>query len=114
MAGRRQSSKKENDVKRIEVLENPTLEVENVRLVTFKGKRGHKDEEKVFFTLVVNGVKIYNVSIAEGKDGEFLSMPSKYDEKTKKYYNYAYAPLCVEDTEAVIEMVDKALEEVDE
>lgn len=79
--------------------------VENVRVV--EGKNG----DIVFFTLDVNGVKIYNCRAATGKNGDFISFP-QYKGTNGNYYNNVYAPLSDEDTAKILADVQKAIDEM--
>lgn len=79
--------------------------VENVRVV--EGKNG----DIVFFTLDINGVKIYNCRAATGKNGDFISFP-QYKGTNGNYYNNVYAPLSDEDTAKILEDVQKAIDEM--
>ena len=54
--------------------------IENMRVVDNCGKT------IAFFTLDVEGVKIYNLTLVEGKKGVFVGFPSKQG-KDGKYYS---------------------------
>ena len=77
-------------------------EVKNVRVVD--GRTG----DLVFFTLVLNGVTIYNCRVATGKNGDFISFP-QYKGSNGEYYNNAYASLSDEDSKAILEDVQNAI-----
>lgn len=79
-----------------------TKEVKNVRVVD--GKNG----DLVFFTLVINGVTIYNCRVATGKNGDFISFP-QYKGNNGEYYNNAYVSLSDEDSKAILEDVQNAI-----
>lgn len=80
-----------NQEKERECIKITSASVENSRVVT--GANG----DIVFFTLVLNGVKIYNCRVATGKDGDFISFP-QYKGSNGQYYNNAYA--CIEKKDA--------------
>ena len=77
-------------------------EVKNVRVVD--GRNG----DLVFFTLVLNGVTIYNCRVATGKNGDFISFP-QYKGSNGEYYNNVYASLSDEDSKAILEDVQNAI-----
>lgn len=79
-----------------------TKAVENVRVVD--GKNG----DLVFFTLTINGVKIYNCRVATGKNGDFISFP-QYKGNNGEYYNNVYVSLSDEDSKAILEDVQNAI-----
>lgn len=81
-----------------------TKEVKNVRVVD--GKNG----DLVFFTLVINGVTIYNCRVATGKNGDFISFP-QYKGSNGEYYNNVYVALSEEDSKAILEDVQNAINE---
>ena len=83
----------------IEVREH---EVKNVRVVD--GRNG----DLVFFTLVLNGVTIYNCRVAAGKNGDFISFP-QYKGSNGEYYNNVYASLSDEDSKKILEDVQAAI-----
>ena len=58
---------------------NGKYSIENMRAVDNCGKI------VAFFTLAVDGVKIYNLTLVDGKDGVFVGFPSKQG-KDGKYY----------------------------
>ena len=59
---------------------NGKYSIENMRAVDNCGKT------LAFFTLDVQGVKIYNLTLVDGKDGVFVGFPSKQC-KDGKYYS---------------------------
>ena len=79
-----------------------TMAVDNVRVVD--GKNG----DLVFFTLTINGVKIYNCRVATGKNGDFISFP-QYKGNNGEYYNNVYVSLSEEDSKAILEDVQNAI-----
>ena len=92
----------ENEVKEIEVT---SRNVENVRVV--EGNNG----DIVFFTLILNGIYIYNCRVASGKNGDFISWP-QVKGKDDKYYNQVYARLSKDAEKAIIDLVQKAIDEM--
>ena len=62
------------------------------------------------FTLVLNGVEIHNVKVAERKDGNsFISFPS-YKGKDGKYYSYVYFRFSEADQDEVLKAVAENIE----
>ena len=59
---------------------NDKYSIENMRAVDNCGKT------LAFFTLDVEGVKIYNLTLVDGKKGVFVGFPSKQG-KDGKYYS---------------------------
>lgn len=63
----------------------------------------------VSFNMVLNGVTIYNCTVAETRDGkQFISFPSRKG-SDDKWYSYVYFRFSDADLEAIIEAVEKAL-----
>lgn len=81
-----------------------SVEVKNVRVIA--GKNG----DLVFFTLVLNGVTIYNCRVATGKNGDFISFP-QYKGSDGKYYNNVYVSLAEEDSAAILEEIQRQIDE---
>lgn len=76
--------------------------VKNVIKVT----RGHVfDDGTIAFDMEVNGVSIYNSTLREGKNGQFVSFPSR-KAKDGKYYSHCYVKLTEEDTKTIIEQLE--------
>mgnify|MGYP003287791847 CR=1 FL=1 len=97
-------SKKQDQQER-ETIEVRSTSVKNVRVVD--GKNG----DLVFFTLEINGVIIYNCRVATGKNGDFISFP-QYKGSDGKYYNNVYASLSEEDSNAILEDIQKQIDEM--
>ena len=77
-------------------------EVKNVIKVT----RGHVfDDGSVAFDMEVNGVSIYNSILREGKNGQFVSFPSRKG-KDGKYYSHVFVKLSEEDTKSIVEQLE--------
>lgn len=74
-------------------------DVDKVRVLEFAGR------PQVFFTLIINGVRINDCRVVESEKGDFIGMPSRKG-KDGKYYNYAYAKLSPEDSKAILEKVE--------
>lgn len=63
----------------------------------------------VSFNMVLNGVTIYNCTVAETKEGKpFISFPSRKG-SDDKWYSYVYFKFTDADLEAILEAVEKAL-----
>lgn len=62
----------------------------------------------VTFTLVVDRVSIYGCRIVSGKNGDFISFPSRKG-SDGKYYNHAYIDLTDREITVVFELVRRAL-----
>ena len=76
--------------------------VKNVIKVT----RGHVfDDGTVAFDMEVNGVSIYNSTLREGKNGQFVSFPSRKG-KDGKYYSHCFVKLSEEDTKSIVEQLE--------
>lgn len=63
------------------------------------------DNGGVTFDLEVNGIKVYGCRVVEGKNGDFISWPSRKG-SDDKYYNYVYIPLGEDDQKAILEAVE--------
>ena len=83
-------------------LEITSSAVENVRVIT--GAKG----DIVFFTLMLNGLKIYNCRVATGKEGDFVSFP-QYKGSDGKYYNSVYAFLKKEDQDMILTEIQEQI-----
>lgn len=68
------------------------------------------DNGGVVFDMEVNNVTIYGCRVIEGKNGDFVSFPSRKG-SDDKYYSHAYVKLTAEDTKEIIDQVEKALED---
>lgn len=66
------------------------------------------DNGGVTFDLEVNGIKVYGCRVAEGKNGDFISFPSRKG-TDGKYYNHVYIPLGEDDQKAILEAVEAAI-----
>ncbi len=61
-----------------------------------------------FFTLILNGVTINNCRVVEGKNGDFISLPS-YKGNDGKYYSTVYFRFSNDDQQTIIDAVAKVL-----
>ena len=80
------------------------MAVERVRVV--EGKKG----DIVFFTLVLDGLYIYNCRVATGKEGDFVSWPQMKG-NDGKYYNVVYGRLTETEEKAIIAEVQRQIDE---
>lgn len=60
--------------------------------------------------LTINGVQIYGVRVIEGRNGDFLSYPSRKG-SDGKYYNHVYCDLSAEDQGKVLAEIERKLNE---
>ena len=67
------------------------------------------DNGEVIFDAIINDVSIYGCRVVEGKNGDFISFPSRKG-PDDKYYSHAYIKLTEDDTKTLISLVEKALE----
>ena len=75
-------------------------DVDHVRVVEIN------ERTQVFFSLTLNGVSINNCRVVEGKDGDFISFPSRKG-NDGKYYKHVYANISPEDSKAILAKVEK-------
>ena len=101
----KKATKKDNQQERT-FIEVRDVEVKNVRVV---GTQNNGD--LVFFTLVLNGVTIYNCRVATGKNGDFISFP-QYKGNDGKWYNNVYVSLSDEDSASLLENIQKQIDEM--
>lgn len=101
----KKATKKDNQQERT-FIEVRDVEVKNVRVV---GTQNNGD--LVFFTLVLNGVTIYNCRVATGKNGDFISFP-QYKGNDGKWYNIVYVSLSDEDSASILENIQKQIDEM--
>ena len=74
---------------------------------TIEVTRAHQFEDgNVTFDMVVNGVTIYGCKIATGKNGDFVSFPSR-KAKDGKYYSHARVELSEDETKDIISQIEK-------
>lgn len=99
------NAKKKTETKERDFIKVDSYNVKNVRVV--EGKKG----DLVFLTLVLNGVEINGCRVATGKKGDFISFP-QYKGSNGTYYYTAYASLSDDDTKAILEDVQHAIDEM--
>lgn len=74
---------------------------------TIEVTRAYQFEDgNVTFDMVVNDVTIYGCKIATGKNGDFVSFPSRKG-KDGKYYSYAKVTLTEDETKDIISQIEK-------
>lgn len=66
------------------------------------------DNGRITFNLCLNGVTIYGCRVVEGKEGDFISYPSRKG-NDGKYYSYAYAALKEDDVNAILGEVERQI-----
>ena len=95
-------------------MKKPTKEVQAGYIDEWKVSRARTVEGKngtvVFFTLEINGVSINNCRVAEGKNGDFISLP-QYCGNDGKYYSHVYFRFSKEDEAAILAEVEKQINE---
>ena len=71
-----------------------------------KVTRGHVfDDGSVAFDMEVNGVSIYNATLRDGKNGQFVSFPSRKG-KDGKYYSHVFVKLSDDDVKTIVEQLE--------
>lgn len=101
----KKNAKKAEEAKEVKQLE-----------ITVKRAKDFSDDEKtsIAVDLEVNGVTIYNCWYREGKkkdgsDYAMIAFPSRKDEKTDKYYNYAYVQFSKDDIENIATQIEQLI-----
>lgn len=69
------------------------------------------DDSDVLFDLTIDDFTIYGCRVVEGKNGDFISLPSRKG-KDGKYWGIVYKRFTDEETNAILDMVSAALAEV--
>ena len=64
------------------------------------------DDGKIVFDMIVNDVTIYGCRLLEGKNGIFVSFPSRKG-KDNKYYKIAYVGLSEADVSNIVAQIEK-------
>jgi len=78
-------------------------------VVSFKILKATQYNWGVGFNMVLNGVTIYNCTVAYTKDGkQFISFPSRKG-TDEKWYSYVYFRFTDADLEAILEAVENKL-----
>lgn len=85
-----------------------TQSKETVEVREFEVKNVNQYKDTVFFNVIINGVTIYGCRVVEGQNGDFIAFPSKKG-NDGKYYNHVYVALSDEDSEKILEEVEKQL-----
>lgn len=81
----------------------------NDEVVSFEILKATQYNWGVGFNMVLNGVTIYNCTVAETKDGkQFISFPSRKG-TDGKWYSYVYFRFSDGDLEAILEAVENKL-----
>lgn len=62
----------------------------------------------VMFSLTLNGVSINSCRVVEGKNGDFIALPS-YKGSDGKYYSYVFFKFSPDDASAILAEVEKQL-----
>lgn len=83
-------------------------EVKNLKLESYDVTRANMVGDTVFFDLVINGITVYGCKVCEGKNGDFISLPSRKG-KDDKYYSIVYFRLSDEDQKIILDTVEKVL-----
>lgn len=93
--------------KKKEATEKKTIKVESFEIT--RAREIDKGNVTAGFDMILNGIKFYSMVIVKGKDGEFISYPSrKVDED---YFAYYYIPLEQEDVDKIIDAVYDKIDE---
>lgn len=66
------------------------------------------DDSDVLFDLTIDDLTIYGCRVVEGKNGDFISLPSRKG-KDGKYWGIVYKKFTDEETNAILDMVSAAL-----
>ena len=69
------------------------------------------DDSDVLFDLTIDDFTIYGCRVVEGKNGDFISLPSRKG-KDGKYWGIVYKRFTGEETNEILDMVSAALAEV--
>lgn len=85
--------------KRPDPIKLDSFSVDNVRMW---------DDTSVTADIRLNNVYIYGVRVVEGKDGDFLSLPSR-KAKDGKYYSICYFPFDDSDQKAILAEIERKL-----
>lgn len=70
------------------------------------------DDSGVLFDLTIDDLTIYGCRVVEGKNGDFIGLPSRKD-NDGKYWGIVYKRFTDEETSAILDMVSAALAEVE-
>lgn len=68
--------------------------------------RAHQfDDGAITFDMEINEVKIYGCRLVDGKNGKFVSFPSRKG-KDGNYYSYAFYKLTNDDTANIVAQIE--------
>lgn len=81
---------------------------ETLKLDSFAVTRAVVVGNTILFDVVLNGLTVYGCSVVEGKNGDFISFPSRKG-KDGKYYSIVWARISDEDQKAILDEVEKKL-----
>ena len=103
---------KNNNTKKNKTKKNNTKKIDPIKVYDFAVTRVTPYDDFYFFDMTLNGVRIYGAKLIEGENGWFIGYPSKKPaKKSRKWYNYVWAPLSEDDT---IEIIAAVMERVDD
>ena len=89
-----------------------TKKIKPIEVSSMSVIRATPYEDMYFFDMILNGISIYGCKLIEGKNGWFISFPSKKSaKKDGKWYNHCWAPLSEDDTAEIIAAVLEACDE---
>ena len=90
-------------------------EIQPVEVQSVKILRATPYEDMYFFDMILNGIRIYGAKLVDGKNGWFISFPSKKPvKKSGKWYNHVWAPLSEDDTAEIIAAVMEKCDDVED
>ena len=88
---------------------NSKKNVKYDEVVSFEILKATQFNWGVSFNMVLNGVTIFNCTVAETKDGkQFISFPARKG-SDNKWYSYVHFRFSDADLEAILEAVEEAL-----
>lgn len=87
-----------------------TSKIEELKIDSYKVLRAvvAGKNDSVLFDLELNGVRIYGLSVVEGKNGDFISFPQRKG-NDGKYYSIAWAKLSDDDVKDILQEVENVL-----
>lgn len=75
-------------------------------------RRAVRFDKDVVFNLSIDDFTIYNCRVVEGKNGDFISLPSR-KRKDGKYWGIVYKHFSQDETNLILDMVSVALAKQD-
>ena len=82
---------------------------ESAKKYDIKVTRAHEfDNGNVAFDMEINGVTVYGATMIAGKNGNFVSFPSRKG-SDGKYYSHCYAKLSDDDVKNIDSQLDNLL-----